>query len=315
MKTWKRTVGGAAALVLAVGVFFLPGGTAAAQQDETINGAGATFPFPVYTQWARDYNKLTGVKVNYDGIGSGGGINKIKAKAVDFGASDEPMRPADLQKAGLVQFPMIMGGVVPVVNLPGVKANELKLSPEVLADLFLGNIKKWNDERVKTDNPSVTLPDLAVTIVHRSDPSGTTWIFTNYLSKVSPEFKQKIGNDKEVRWPAGSVGAKGNPGVAASVGQVKGGIGYVEFAYAREGNLITTQLKNRAGKFVEPILKTFQAAAANADWSKAKDYYVVLTNQPGDDSWPITGASFILLHKEQANAGKAAAVLKFFDWC
>jgi phosphate transport system substrate-binding protein len=315
MRIWERVSVGAAVLMLALGALTLPDGATAAEQNETINGAGATFPFPLYTQWANDYNKATGVKVNYDGIGSGGGINKIKMKAVDFGASDEPLRPADLQKEGLVQFPLIMGGVVPVVNLPGLKANELKLSPEVLADLFLGNIKKWNDPRIKQDNPGANLPDAAVTIVHRSDPSGTTWIFTNYLSKVSKEFKDKIGNDKDVRWPAGSVGGKGNPGVAASLKQVNGGLGYVEFAYAVEGKLTTTQLKNRDGQFVEPTIKSFQAAAANANWSNAKDYYVVLTNQPGKDSWPITGASFILMHKDQPNAAKAAVVLKFFDWC
>jgi phosphate transport system substrate-binding protein len=314
--TCKRvSVVGAGILLVALGALLQPGGIALAQEGGTINGAGATFPFPLYTQWANDYNKASGVKVNYDGIGSGGGINKIKMKAVDFGASDEPLRPADLQKEGLVQFPMIIGGVVPVVNLPGIKPNELKLSPEVLAELFLGNIKKWDDQRIKQDNPGANLPNDAVTIVHRSDPSGTTWIFTNYLSKVSKEFKDKIGNDKDVRWPAGSVGGKGNPGVAASLKQVKGGIGYVEFAYAVEGKLTTTQLNNRDGTSVEPTIKTFQAAAANANWSNAKDYYVVLTNQPGKDSWPIAGASFILMHKDQANAAKAAAALKFFDWC
>src|SRR6516225_94231 len=204
MRTRERlAVVGAGILVLALALAVQIGGTVLAAQNETVNGAGATFPFPLYTQWANDYNKVTGVKVNYDGIGSGGGINKIKMKAVDFGASDEPLRPADLQKEGLVQFPMIIGGVVPVVNLPGIKPNELKLSPEVLAELFLGNIKKWDDQRIKQDNPGANLPNDAVTIVHRSDPSGTTWIFTNYLSKVSKEFKDKIGNDKDVRWPAG----------------------------------------------------------------------------------------------------------------
>jgi phosphate transport system substrate-binding protein len=210
---------------------------------------------------------------------------------------------------------MIIGGVVPVVNLPGIKANQLKLSPEVLADLFMGKIKNWNDERIKQDNAGVELPNAAVTIVHRSDPSGTTWIFTNYLSKVSKDFRQQIGNDKDVRWPAGSVGGKGNPGVAASLKQVKGGIGYVEFAYAMEGQLATVQLKNKDGQLVEPTIKTFQAAAANANWSSAKNYYVVLTNQPGKDSWPIVGASFILVHKNPGNPTKVAAALKFFDWC
>jgi phosphate transport system substrate-binding protein len=289
--------------------------TAAGQEEKTVNGAGATFPFPLYTQWANDYNKATGVKVNYDGIGSGGGIAKIKARAVDFGASDEPLKPADLKKDGLIQFPMIMGGVVPVVNLPGVKADELKLSPQVLADIFLGTITKWDDAQIKKDNAGANLPNLAITTVHRSDASGTNWIFTNYLSKVSANFKKQIGNDKMVRWPNGSVGGKGNQGVATAVGQVKGSIGYVEFAFAQQGNMATVQLQNQAGQFVKPTIKSFQAAAANAGWSKAKDYYVVLTNQPGADSWPITGASFILMPREPANAAKAAAALKFFDWC
>ena len=314
-RTNRVGVVAAVSMVLALAALLGKGPAVLAEPDETVNGAGATFPFPLYTQWANEYQKAAGVKVNYDGIGSGGGIAKIKSKTVDFGASDEPLRPADLDAAGLIQFPMIMGGVVPVVNLGGVKPNQLKLSPEVLADLFLGNIKKWNDPRLKQDNPSVDLPGDAVTIVHRSDPSGTTWIFTNYLSKVSKEFKQKIGNDKDVRWPAGSVGAKGNPGVAASLKQVKGAIAYVEFAYAMEGKLSTVQLKNRDGQFVEPTIQSFQAAAANANWSNAKNYYVVLTNQPGKESWPITGASFILMLKNPANPGKAAAALKFFDWC
>lgn len=280
----------------------------------TINGAGATFPYPVYAQWAWLYNKETGVKLNYQSIGSGGGIRQIQAKTVDFGASDAPLKADELAKDGLLQFPMIMGGVVPVVNVPGIAAGQLKLSGTTLADIFLGKIKNWNDAAISKENPGVKLPETAITVVHRADGSGTTWIFTNYLSKVSATWKDSVGNAKAVKWPAG-VGGKGNEGVAAYVQRIKGSIGYVEYAYALQNKLTYSLLKNQTGNYVAPTSETFQAAAANADWAKAEGFYLVLTDQPGADSWPITGASFILVYKEQANADTAKEVLKFFDWC
>jgi phosphate transport system substrate-binding protein len=280
----------------------------------TINGAGATFPYPVYGQWAWMYNKETGVKLNYQSIGSGGGISQIKAKTVDFGASDAPLKAAELNEAGLLQFPMIMGGVVPVINVPGIAAGQLKLSGATLADIFLGKIKKWNDAAVIKENPGLTLPDTAITVVYRADGSGTTWIFTNYLSKISKAWQDTVGNAKAVKWPAG-VGGKGNEGVASYVQRIKGSIGYVEYAYALQNKLNYSQLQNQAGKYVAPTSATFQAAAANADWANAEGFYLVLTDQPGDESWPITGASFILVYKEQASAATAKEVLNFFDWC
>jgi phosphate transport system substrate-binding protein len=280
----------------------------------TINGAGATFPYPVYGQWAWLYNKETGVKLNYQSIGSGGGIKQIQAKTVDFGASDAPLKAEELDKSNLLQFPMIMGGVVPVVNIPGMEAGKLKLSGATLANIFLGKINKWNDAAIVKENPGLALPDTAITVVYRADGSGTTWIFTNYLSKVSKVWQDSIGNAKAVKWPAG-VGGKGNEGVAAYVQRIKGSIGYVEYAYALQNKLTYSLLQNRAGKYVAPTSATFQAAAANADWAKAEGFYLVLTDQPGDESWPITGASFILVYKEQASAATAKAVLSFFDWC
>ena len=280
----------------------------------TINGAGATFPYPVYGQWAWLYNKDTGVKLNYQSIGSGGGIRQIKAKTVDFGASDAPLKAEELNEAGLLQFPMIMGGVVPVVNVPGIVAGQLKLSGSTLADIFLGKITKWSDAAIAKENPGVALPDSAITVVYRADGSGTTWIFTNYLSKVSGTWKDSVGNAKSVKWPNG-VGGKGNEGVAAYVQRIKGSIGYVEYAYALQNKLAYSLLQNRDGNYVAPTSTTFQAAAANADWEKAEGFYLVLTDQPGAESWPITGASFILVYKEQANAETAKEVLKFFDWC
>ncbi len=288
------------------------GGVAAAQ-DITITGAGASFPFPVYSQWANKYHEMTGVKLNYQSIGSGGGIAQIKAKTVDFGASDAPLNAEELNEAGLIQFPMVMGGVVLVVNLDGVAAGQVKLTPSVLADIFLGKITKWNDAALTAINEGVTLPDLDITVVSRADGSGTTWIFTNYLDKISPEWHEKVGTDKAVEWPLG-VGGKGNEGVSQYVMKVKGAIGYVEFAYALQNNMAYTQLQNGAGQFVAPTIESFQAAAANADWANAPGFYMVLTNQPGDASWPITGASFILIYKEQADAKIAEAMLNFFDW-
>jgi phosphate transport system substrate-binding protein len=291
---------------------FLCGSTVLAAS--TINGAGATFPYPVYGQWAWLYNKETGVKLNYQSIGSGGGIKQIQAKTVDFGASDAPLKAEELNKSGLLQFPMIMGGVVPVVNLPGIAAGKLKLSGTILADVFLGKINQWNDAAIAKENPGLALPDTAITVVYRADGSGTTWIFTNYLSKVSKVWQDSIGNAKAVKWPAG-VGGKGNEGVAAYVQRIKGSIGYVEYAYALQNKLTYSLLQNRSGKYVAPTSATFQAAAANADWAKAEGFYLVLTDQPGEESWPITGASFILVHKEQASAATAKEVLSFFDWC
>jgi phosphate transport system substrate-binding protein len=292
-------------------LFVLP--SAHAASVKSISGAGATFPYPVYSKWAAAYNKETGVRFNYQSIGSGGGIKQIKAKTVDFGASDAPLKPAELDESGLLQFPMIMGGVVPVVHLKGVASGALKLSNELLADIYLGKIKEWNDSRIKAENPDLSLPAKSIMVVHRSDGSGTTWIFTNYLSKVSEEWKSKVGNDKAVAWPVG-IGGKGNEGVASYVKRINGSIGYVEYAYALQNQLTHVKLKNRDGGFVEPSSETFQAAAANADWTHAKGFYMVLTDQPGKDSWPITGASFILVYKKQTKPAIAAAVLKFFDW-
>lgn len=282
-------------------------------EDLTINGAGATFPYPVYAQWGHAYNQLTGVKLNYQSIGSGGGIAQIKAKTVDFGASDAPLKAEELEKDGLIQFPMVIGGVVPVVNVPGIKAGELKLTPETLAGLYLGTIKKWNDPALQKLNPGMALPDKAVTPVYRADGSGTTWIFTTYLAQVSADWKTKVGADKAVSWPVG-VGGKGNEGVAAYVQRIAGSIGYVEYAYALQNKMTHALLQNKDGQFVAPTKETFQAAAASADWANSPGYYVVLTNQPGAQSWPITGASFILMHKAQADSAKAKEILKFFDW-
>jgi len=278
-----------------------------------ITGAGATFPYPIYAKWADAYKKATGNGLNYQSIGSGGGIKQIRSKTVDFGASDKPLKADELEKDGMIQFPAIMGGVVPVVNVPGVGPGGLKLSGETVADIYLGKIKKWNDPAIKGLNPGVALPDSAITVVHRSDGSGTTFLFTNYLSKVSPEWKSKVGENTSVSWPAG-IGGKGNEGVAAQVQRLKGSIGYVEYAYAKQNKMAHAQLKNRAGSFVQPNEKAFKAAAANADWKHAKGFYEILTDEPGAESWPITGASFILLHKSQADPAKAAEVLKFFDW-
>ena len=286
--------------------------TASAAVTE-ISGAGATFPYPVYAKWAEAYSHSTGIKMNYQSIGSGGGIKQIEAKTVDFGASDAPLTADELNKNDLMQFPMVMGGVVPVVNLPGISAGQIKLSPTVLADIYLGKIKNWNDSAIASTNRGMSLPDKRITVVHRSDGSGTTWIYTNYLSKVSPDWKSKVGNDKSVAWPAG-VGGKGNEGVASYVLRIKGAIGYVEYAYALQNHMASVKLQNRDGNYVDPTSTNFQAAAANADWSNAPGFYMVLTDQPGASSWPITGATFILMHKSQAKPDVARAVLSFFSW-
>lgn len=285
----------------------------AASAETTINGAGATFPYPIYAKWADAYRNKTGVGMNYQSIGSGGGIKQITAKTVDFGASDAPLSVEKLNELGLIQFPAVMGGVVPVVNIGGIKPGELKLTGQLLADIYLGKITKWDDAAIKQLNPGVKLPDKKITVVHRSDGSGTTFIFTHYLAKVSPEWQQKVGNNTSVNWPAG-VGGKGNEGVASYVQRIRGAIGYVEYAYALQNKMPHAAMQNAAGKFVEPSSKTFQAAAANADWLNTPGFNLMLTNQPGADSWPITGATFILVYKKQEKPEVAREVLKFFDW-
>lgn len=278
-----------------------------------ITGAGATFPYPIYAKWAEAYKKETNIGLNYQSIGSGGGIKQIKVKTVNFGASDMPLKPEDLEAAGLLQFPAIMGGVVPIVNLEGITPGQMKLTGDVVAGIYLGKIKKWNAPEITALNPGVKLPAADITVVHRADGSGTTFLFTDYLSKVSPDFKATVGAGTAVKWPAG-VGGKGNEGVAANVQRIKGSIGYVEYAYAKRNKMQHTQLKNADGQFVQPDDESFQAAAAGADWAKTPGFGVVLTNQPGKASWPITGASFILMHKSQADAATGKEVLKFFDW-
>ena len=278
-----------------------------------ITGAGATFPYPIYSKWAESYKAATGIGLNYQSIGSGGGIKQIKAKTVDFGASDMPLKAEDLDAEGLMQFPAIMGGVVPIVNLEGITPGQLKMTPEVLANIYLGKIVKWNDAQIRALNLSAKLPDQDITVVHRSDGSGTTFLWTDFLSKTNADFKTTVGAGTAVKWPAG-VGGKGNEGVAANVQRIKGSIGYVEYAYAKKNKMSHTQVQNRDGQFVQPDDETFKAAAAGADWAKTPGMGVVLTNQAGKTSWPITGASFILLHKSQASAERAKEVLKFFDW-
>ncbi len=300
-----------ASVLAGVALLAMTGGASA--EVKIINGAGATFPYPVYAKWAEAYHKATGVKLNYQSIGSGGGIKQIKAKTVDFGASDAPLKPEELEKSGLFQWPQIMGGVVPVVNIRGLKPGQLKISREVLAGIYLGKIRAWNDPKIAALNPDLKLPSRRITVVRRADGSGTTYIFTNYLAKISPEWKEKVGFGKAVAWPTG-IGGKGNEGVASYVKRIPGGIGYVEYAYALQNKLTTVLLENRDGKFVAPTVETFQAAAANADWANAKGYYLILTDQPGEKSWPITGASFILVHKVAEDPARTKAVLKFFDW-
>lgn len=278
-----------------------------------ITGAGASFPYPIYAKWAAQYHQETGHRVNYQSIGSGGGQQQIIARTVDFGASDDPMKGEDLEKHGLFQFPAIIGGTVPVVNIAGIGPGQLKLTGPVLADIFLNKIRKWNDDAIKALNPDLALPDASIIVVHRSDGSGTTFGWTNYLSKVSPEWKEKVGEGKAVKWPTGQ-GGKGNEGVAAYVRQLKNSIGYVEYAYAKQNRLAWTQLQNRDGQFVQPSQESFAAAAANADWSGAPGMGVVLTHEPGADSWPVTSASFILVHKVQSRPENGKAVLEFFDW-
>jgi phosphate transport system substrate-binding protein len=278
-----------------------------------ITGAGATFPYPIYAKWAEAYKAKPGVAMNYQSIGSGGGIAQIKAKTVDFGASDMPLKPEDLQKDGLMQFPAVIGGVVPVVNLEGIAPGALRFNGPVLADIYLGRIRKWNDKPIADLNPGVKLPDGPITVVRRSDGSGTTFLWTDYLSKVSPEWKTRVGAGTAVAWPEG-VGGKGNEGVAAYVQRIKGSIGYVEYAYAKRNRMAHAAVQNREGQFVQPDDDTFQAAAAFADWKNAPGFYQILTDQPGKQSWPISGASFILMHQKQDKPASAVEVMKFFDW-
>jgi len=278
-----------------------------------ITGAGASFIYPVMSKWSADYNAATSNKVNYQSIGSGGGIAQIKAKTVDFGSSDAPLKPEELAASGLAQFPSVIGGVVPVVNVAGIAPGALKLDGTVLANIFLGKIKTWNDPAIAALNPGVALPSAKITVVHRSDGSGTTFNFVNYLSKVSPEWKSSVGESTSVQWPAG-IGGKGNEGVAAYVKQIKGGIGYVELSYALQNKLSYTAMKNAAGKFVQPSDASFAAAAASADWASAKDFYLVMTNAPGAESWPITATNFILVHKKPKNAANGKATQEFFRW-
>ena len=277
-----------------------------------ITGAGATFPFPIYSKWADAYKKETGNGLNYQSIGSGAGIKQIQAKTVTFGASDLPLTAEDLKKDGLVQWPMVMGGIVAVFNLEGIATGDLVLDGTTLADIFLGKIKKWDDEPIKKLNPSLKLPSTAITVVRRSDGSGTTFNFTNYLSKVSAEWKSKIGSDASVEWPVG-VGARGNDGVSGNVGQTKNSIGYVEYAYAKQNKLTFAAMANKAGKVVKPNAEAFQAAASNADWS-VPGYYQILTDQPGEKSWPMTAATFILMYAKPQDPAASAEALKFFDW-
>lgn len=284
-----------------------------AAQAADITGAGATFPYPIYSKWAEAYKAKAGVGMNYQSIGSGGGIKQITAKTVDFGASDMPLKTEDLDKAGLAQFPAVIGGVVMIVNLEGVAPGQMKLTGPLVAEIYLGKIATWDDSAIAQLNPGVRLPKDKITVVHRADGSGTTFLFADYLSKVNNEWRDKVGASTAVSWPAG-VGGKGNEGVASYVQRIKGAIGYVEFAYAKKNKMSHTQLQNKDGQWVQPDDPTFQAAAVGADWKATPNFYQVLTNQPGKESWPITGASFILMHKAQANGEKGREVLKFFDW-
>jgi len=285
--------------------------TSAAAGD--ISGAGATFPFPIYAKWADSYKKETGAGLNYQSIGSGAGIKQIKAKTVTFGATDAPLKAKDLEEAGLAQFPMVMGGIVPVVHLSGVKSDELTLDGAALADIFLGKIKTWNDPAIAKLNPSAKLPATAIAVIHRADGSGTTFNFTTYLADVSADWKDKVGAATAVDWPTG-IGAKGNDGVANNVAGTEGAIGFVEYAYAKQNKLAWADMINHAGKKVAPTVEAFQAAAANADWSKAPGFYLILADQPGEKSWPMTAATFILMYKKPADLAASNEALKFFGW-
>ena len=282
-------------------------------QAADISGAGATFPFPIYAKWADAYKKDTGNGLNYQSIGSGAGIKQIRAKTVTFGATDAPLEPKELDKDGLAQWPMVMGGIVAVVNLEGVKPGDIHIDGPTLAEIYLGNITKWNDPKLKTLNPNLNLPDLPIVPIHRADGSGTTFNYTYYLAEVSPGWKDKVGVSTTVDWPGG-IGAKGNDGVSNNVATTKGAIGYVEYAYAKQNKLTYASMVNKVGKVVEPTLETFQAAAANADWAHAPGFYLILANQPGDKSWPMTAATFILMYKNPPNVAASNDALAFFRW-
>jgi len=293
----------------AVALAMTVGASAAMAQDVT--GAGASFPAPLYAKWADSYNKATGARINYQSVGSGAGMKQIRGKTVDFGASDAPLKDDELAKDGLVQFPTVIGGVIPVVNIKGIAAGQIKLTGQALGDIYLGKITKWNDPALTALNPGVPLPDATISVVRRADGSGTSFIFTNYLSKVNAEWKAKVGEGTAVNWPTGA-GGKGNEGVSAFVQRLPNSIGYVEYAYVKQNKMTYTQLKNKDGNFASPDDAAFKAAAAGAEW--AKSFYQVLTEQPGKDSWPITGATFIMMHKAQDKPASAAAALKFFEW-
>ena len=299
-----------AALLALGGVHVLDGNAASAQQ---ITGAGSTFVYPVLSKWSAEYSKSNGLEVNYQSIGSGGGIAQIKAGTVDFGASDAPLSSEDLKAAGLAQFPIVIGGIVPVVNLPDVQAGQVRLNGPVLADIYLGKIKKWNDPALAQLNTGMKLPDTAITVVHRSDGSGTTFNFADYLSKVSPDWKSKVGRGTSIAWPAG-VGGKGNEGVAAYVERIKGSIGYVEYAYVLQNKMIYTLLQNAGGAFMKPSTDAFQAAAASADWAHAQDFDLVMTDAPGKEAYPIAATTFILMHQQPKNEQASHAALTFFKW-
>jgi phosphate transport system substrate-binding protein len=299
----------AAAALFSSAALAIPAAATAAD----ISGAGATFPYPIYAKWADAYHKATGIGLNYQSIGSGGGIKQIKADTVTFGASDMPLKPEELDKAGLTQFPTVMGGVVPVVNLEGIKPGDLVLDGQTLADIFQGKVTTWNDPKIQSQNPSLKLPDQAIAVVHRSDGSGTTFIFSTYLSQVSDDWKSVVGANSALEWPTG-IGAKGNEGVAGNVAQTDGSIGYVEYAYAKQNDMTFAKLVNKDGKAVAPSAAAFQAASNAADWGNAKGFYMLLTNEPGAETWPISGATFILVHKEPKDPAAVAEALKFFDW-
>jgi len=298
---------------LSAGLVLATGAVSCAQAAPNISGAGATFPAPLYGKWAETYKATTGTSLNYQPIGSGGGIKQIKARTVDFGASDKPLKPAELAASGLYQFPTVVGGVVPIVNLPGIRPGQIKLTGALLGDIFMGGVRKWNDPRIAALNKGVKLPPLPITVVHRSDGSGTSFLFTSYLAMKNPVWAKKVGASDAVSWPTG-IGGKGNDGVSAFVKQTMGSIGYVEYAYAKQNRATFLLLQNKAGQFVAPAAANFVAAAAGAKWGQAPGNYVLLLDQPGARSWPITGATFILVHREQSNPATGASVLKFFDW-
>lgn len=306
MKTLFKHLIGAAACVAAVC-------TVSAASAADLTGAGATFPAPIYAKWAEAYKAKTGIGLNYQAIGSGGGIQQIKNKTVTFGASDKPLKPGELEAAGLVQFPTVIGGVVPVVNIPGIKPGDMVLDGKTLANICMGTVKYWDDAAIKKLNPKLNLPHTAIAIVHRSDGSGTNYIFTNYLSKMSPAWASQVGAETAVEWPAG-IGAKGNEGIANMVKQTAGSIGYVEYAYAKQNSLTFTRMINRDGVAVSPTADAFQAASAKTDWAHSQDFYVILTNQAGHDAWPISGATFILVYKNPGDVGAQKAALAFFKW-